>query len=242
MNHFLVFGICYSSFLIAGGSLVGFCIFLISGSFQILPLRFGTAGTLAFDAALSLIFFTQHSGMLRKAFREKVVKIFPVPYYNAVYAIASGITLIFLLVFWQQSAVVIYETGEVLRWGIRGLFFITGMGFVWGAAALGGFDPFGIENIKRHLHGRPLRINPFIIKGPYRFVRHPLYSCLIIMLWLCPVLTADRLVFNILWSVWIVVGTLLEERDLVADFGRDYREYQEKVPMLLPLALFRKRA
>jgi protein-S-isoprenylcysteine O-methyltransferase Ste14 len=37
-----------------------------------------------------------------------------------------------------------------------------------------------------------------------------------------------------LWSGWMLVGTLLEERDLVADFGDAYRRYQRQVPMLVP--------
>ncbi len=47
----------------------------------------------------------------------------------------------------------------------------------------------------------------------------------------------DRLLFNILWTVWIVVATLLEERDLVDDFGEGYLDYQRKVPMLFPRSL-----
>ena len=54
------------------------------------------------------------------------------------------------------------------------------------------------------------------------------------MIWSYPDLTADRLLFDALWTTWIVVGTLLEERDLVASFGDAYREYQRKVPMLVP--------
>ena len=37
-----------------------------------------------------------------------------------------------------------------------------------------------------------------------------------------------------MWPAWIVVGAILEERDLVDAFGEDHRKYQEKVPMLLP--------
>ena len=49
--------------------------------------------------------------------------------------------------------------------------------------------------------------------------------------------TPDRLLFNVLWSAWVFVGTMLEERDLVRTFGEPYREYQRRVPMLLPLRL-----
>jgi len=61
-----------------------------------------------------------------------------------------------------------------------------------------------------------------------------LYFVVLLMIWSYPVLTVDRLLFNMLWTVWIVIGAVLEERDLTADFGNDYREYQRDAPMLLP--------
>ena len=44
----------------------------------------------------------------------------------------------------------------------------------------------------------------------------------------------DRLLFNFLWTVWIVIGSYLEEIDLIAEFGDAYRDYQKRVPMLVP--------
>ena len=73
-----------------------------------------------------------------------------------------------------------------------------------------------------------------VVRGPYRWVRHPLYSATLLMIWSYPVLTADRLLFNVLFTIWILVGTMLEERDLVADYGEDYQNYQRRVPMLIP--------
>ena len=35
----------------------------------------------------------------------------------------------------------------------------------------------------------------------------------------------------------MVVGTRLEERDLAAEFGDGYRQYQRHVPMLVPGSL-----
>ena len=65
-------------------------------------------------------------------------------------------------------------------------------------------------------------------------MRHPLYSGVLLVLWANPVLTADRLLFNILWSAWVIGATFQEERDLLHEFGAQYAEYQQHVPMLLP--------
>jgi protein-S-isoprenylcysteine O-methyltransferase Ste14 len=100
--------------------------------------------------------------------------------------------------------------------------------------ALGVFDPFGVIPLRNYLRGRQSSSVPFVVRGPYRWVRHPLYLFLILMIWSYPDLTADRLLFNVLWTIWMVVGTVLEERDLVAAFGDAYRAYQRKVPMLIP--------
>ena len=52
-------------------------------------------------------------------------------------------------------------------------------------------------------------------------------------------LTAATLITNVILTVYLVVGTILEERKLVIELGEEYREYQQQVPMLLPLKWLR---
>jgi protein-S-isoprenylcysteine O-methyltransferase Ste14 len=73
-------------------------------------------------------------------------------------------------------------------------------------------------------------------------VRHPLYFFTLVLIWSSPDITLDRLLFNVLFTGWIVMGTRLEERDLVAEFGEHYRAYQRYVPMLIPYKLINRRA
>jgi len=180
--------------------------------------------------------------MVRKSFRQRVARILPAEYDVAFFSIVAGVVLFFLIVFWQESAYTIVAPQGIARWLLRTVFFLSLACFGWGCWALGQFDPFGILPILNHLRGKKKPNISIALRGPYRFVRHPWYISLILMIWSYPDLTSDRLLFNVLWTVWMITGTVLEERDLLATFGEDYLVYQRKAPMLIPyrLKLFRK--
>jgi len=70
--------------------------------------------------------------------------------------------------------------------------------------------------------------------GLYRFVRHPLYSTGLVILWLAPQMTVNRLVLIICLSVYLIIGAYFEERKLDRDFGPAYAEYRARTPMFIP--------
>jgi len=220
--------------LFGGGSLVVFMVFLLAGSPELVSLNLRAHELLWWDTGLCIAFFIQHSGMVRKSVRQRLARFLPAEYEGAVYAIASGIALLVLMVLWQKSAPTLTVPRGVFRWLSYIAYLLSFAGFIWGARALGVFDPYGLRPILGRLRGTKPRRMLFVIKGPYRWVRHPLYLFMIFMIWSCPDLTGDRLLFNGLWTVWIVIGAILEERDLALEFGDVYREYQRRVPMFFP--------
>ncbi len=221
--------------ILGGMSLLVFMIFLFVGPLNLLDMHLNVRGILWFDAGLSLLFFIQHSGMIRKPFRSWLARFTPEEYAGAIYAIASGIVLLLVILLWQASTQTVITPPGLLRWPLRTVFFLSLFGYYWGVKALGSFDPFGLRPLIDRVRGRNSTPMPITVAGPYRWVRHPLYLFMILMIWSCPDLTRDRLLFDLLWTVWIVIGSYFEEKDLIVEFGDAYREYQRKVPMLVPL-------
>ncbi|MCU0821355.1 MAG: DUF1295 domain-containing protein [Spirochaetes bacterium] len=69
--------------------------------------------------------------------------------------------------------------------------------------------------------------------GLLGIVRHPMYFALIIYLW-CQTFSAADIVVNTVLTIYIIIGTFLEEKKLVLEFGESYIKYQKEVPMLIP--------
>ncbi len=219
--------------LLGGGSMLMLTVFMFNGAFNLVQLGLGKAGSLFFDAGLSLIFFFQHSAMVRQSFHRRLSAFARTEYHAAIFSAVSGITLMLVLIFWQVTES-LATPGPAVSWGLGGLFAAAIAGFMISSRAMKGFDPFGIREIRRHIRGTPTRLIPFTVAGAYRWVRHPLYFFTLVMIWSCPSPTGDRLVFNMMWTLWIIIGAAFEELDLVAVFGDDYRNYQKRVPMLVP--------
>ena len=99
----------------------------------------------------------------------------------------------------------------------------------WSAiAALGKFWSLHVEIRENH---------QFVESGPFRIVRHPTYFSMIL----------ELLAFGLIFSAWwmllviplffipaLIMRLRLEEPALVAKFGDTYRDYQHRVPMLVP--------
>jgi protein-S-isoprenylcysteine O-methyltransferase Ste14 len=62
----------------------------------------------------------------------------------------------------------------------------------------------------------------------------------VLLLWARDLDPAGLVVSGVL-TAYVLVGTLLEERKLVREFGEAYRDYQRRVSMLVPVKWLRSR-
>lgn len=73
-----------------------------------------------------------------------------------------------------------------------------------------------------------------IVHGLYRYVRHPLYTFSLLILWLSPNMSVNAFIVYLALTIYVLIGIIFEERKLVREFGREYEEYRSMTPMLVP--------
>ncbi len=108
---------------------------------------------------------------------------------------------------------------------------LTGLGI-----ALLQTDPWHFLGLAQLFSERPQKESngSLVVKGLYCWVRHPLYFFSLLFLWPTPVMTVNLLTAYLLFTLYFYVGSIHEERRLVAEFGQAYRAYQQQVPRLIP--------
>jgi protein-S-isoprenylcysteine O-methyltransferase Ste14 len=105
-------------------------------------------------------------------------------------------------------------------------------GVAVGVLQTGAMDFLGL---RQFLRDREAEETPLVTSGLYRYVRHPLYSFSYLFLWLMPVMRWNLLALTLAFSVYLWLGSILEERKLVAAFGARYQQYQQVTPRFLPI-------
>jgi len=92
----------------------------------------------------------------------------------------------------------------------------------------------GIRQWKNYRKKKKSQSLPFSSKGILRYVRHPWYSGSLALLWGMGPITDVTVLARTLLSLYLVIGTFLEEQKLTQQIGAPYRKYCEQVPMLIP--------
>jgi methanethiol S-methyltransferase len=214
--------VCYALAL-AGAAALGGRIFLLGLGFLPDP----RWGLWPLDLAWLVLFGVQHSGMARDSFKRRWTRVIPPRLERSVYAAASGLVLLGMALTWQQL------DGPVLwqapAW-LAAVPLAAGIGLVHVNLR---FDHAGLFGLRQAWEATPA-VERLLIVGPYRYLRHPLMACLLVVFWVQPVMTPTLALLSSGLSAYVAVGVLLEERDLCRRFGPAYEAYRRRVPALLP--------
>ncbi len=191
---------------------------------------------LAIDIALLGLFAVQHSGMARPAFKRWWTRFVPSAIERSTFVLVSSLVLALLFWLWRPLPQTIWHVDAALaRGGLWGISLSGWLLVLTSSFTINHFELFGLRQVWSHARGRTAKDEPFVIRAMYRIVRHPLMLGFLIAFWVTPDMTVGHLLFAAVVTGYIVVAVrFLEERDLVAVHGDTYRDYQRRVPMLLP--------
>jgi protein-S-isoprenylcysteine O-methyltransferase Ste14 len=191
---------------------------------------------LGVDIALLALFAVQHSGMARPAFKRWWTRFVPQPIERSTFVLISSLVLLLLFWQWRPLPQMVWHVNDTLARGVFWSVSLLGWLLVLTSSfTINHFELFGLRQVWLHARRRSPEEEPFVLRAMYRIVRHPLMLGFLIAFWVTPEMTVGHLLFAVIVTGYIFVAVkFLEERDLVAMHGDAYRDYQRKVPMLLP--------
>jgi protein-S-isoprenylcysteine O-methyltransferase Ste14 len=184
---------------------------------------------------LMSIFAVQHSVMARKQFKQWWTQFVPKSVERSTFVLFSSLALMLLFWQWRPIPAVVWQIDNPqVALAVIGLSFAGWVIVFTSTFLINHFELFGLHQVASNLAGREMPAPRFRTPVYYKFVRHPIYLGFIIAFWAASTMTVGHLLFAAVTTAYILVGILLEERDLVDLFGDDYRRYKDRVSMLVP--------
>jgi protein-S-isoprenylcysteine O-methyltransferase Ste14 len=192
------------------------------------------AEAIVINLALLSVFAVQHSVMARRGFKRMWTRLVPPNVERSTYVLFASAALALLL--WQWRGIpqpVIWQVENALAadalWGV---FWLGWAVLLLATFLINHFELFGLAQAFRF--GAVPEAPQFRTPLLYRYVRHPIYLGFVLAFWATPVMSAGHLLFAAAATGYILVGIAFEERDLIAQFGDEYRRYRAQVGMLIP--------
>lgn len=168
------------------------------------------------NLALLSLFGLQHSGMARRFVRER--------FGRPSYLLATALVLFVLFAKWEPLPEILWHASGKVFAALRCVQAVGLLLIGWAVSVTGARAFFGLS-------GEP----SFQVRGPYRWVRHPMMTGTLAVLWAHPEMTEGRLLFNTFLTVYVLIATRWEERDLAARYGPSYSAYRDATPALFRL-------
>lgn len=188
------------------------------------------------NVLLLSIFATQHSVMARPAFKKWITGVISPAIERSTYVLLSSLALLLIYWQWQPISTIVWKAeNETIAMIITGVFFFGWLVVFLSTFMINHFELFGLKQIFDNLKNKLTENPKFQTNFFNKIVRHPIMLGFIIAFWATPLMTVGHLIFSITTTAYIIVAVkYFEEKDLRKSIGKEYEDYQNRVPMIIP--------
>ena len=173
----------------------------------------------------SLLASTGVKDLLRRAYGNGFMKSYRLLY--NIYAVISFLPILYLMI--TLPDLILYQVSPPNNYWMR-----VGQGASFFLLLVAAFQTDLLSFVGLRQLFEEEKMGRLITKGVYHYVRHPLYTFSLLILWLSPKMTLNSFVVYLALTLYVLVGIIFEERKLLREFGQDYANYRAVTPMLIP--------
>ena len=154
--------------------------------------------------------------------------------YRLTYNFLAVLLLIPLLWFMHHNmGPLVWQWSGALSWIMKGLTIAAVLGFIGSLKTYDNKVFLGVTQW-RNRHAEINDPEHFHISTLHRFVRHPWYFFILVILWTQDLHLTQLIAYSLI-SAYLIIGSKMEERKLIVRYGKAYQEYIRHVPGLIPL-------
>jgi protein-S-isoprenylcysteine O-methyltransferase Ste14 len=196
----------------------------------------GTGTAIVINLVLLSIFAVQHSIMARPWFKKTWTKIVAPSIERSTFVLLTSLILFLIYWKWQPMTGTVWSLeNEAVRTIVWGVFALGWLIVLVSTFLINHFDLFGLRQVWLRFRNQEYTGLRFTEWSLYKYVRHPILLGFIVAFWATPDMTTGHLLFAAVTTAYMLVAIQFEEHDLVAEHGDRYRQYRERVSMIVPM-------
>jgi protein-S-isoprenylcysteine O-methyltransferase Ste14 len=186
--------------------------------------------------AVFVAYFVLHSLLASLWMKRRVASCCPslVPYYRLTFnalAIVLALPLIYLA--WHYPGETLWQWQGTALYVVNGIAMLAFIALLYSMRLYDMGEFMGLRQARSEV--REIKdMEHFQISTFHRYVRHPWYFLILVILWTRDLTTSQLLIYSLV-TLYLYIGSRLEERKLIAYHGEVYEAYRERVAGLIPL-------
>ncbi len=156
------------------------------------------------------------------------------PYYRLFFnALALLLAIPLIIVVWRYPGTPLWQFSGGAFYLTNGLALLAIVAFIYSLRMYDMAEFWGLRQLRQRVT-EVTDMEQFKISSFHRFVRHPWYTMILVILWTRDMSTTQLLTYSLV-TLYLLIGSRMEERKLIEYHGNVYQRYRQRVPGLIPL-------